>query len=147
MAPTHFVVPSYCPSMLWRGAPVGSPALARNLLLADCRTREGTEVGGGSCLVQLKSAGVGVRLDMAIFDSEPFTNEAGDSVRSLLIRPLYSGPSLDRALVEREEIPVVAFWRTYGFEWSPRSVLAAERFGVGIGGSMFATLIPLTGPP
>ncbi|RYG22679.1 hypothetical protein EON82_16395 [bacterium] len=67
----------------------------------------------------------------------------GTPITSLLVRPLYHSASLREALREFRPIGVVAYWRRFGFEWTPRSLVAAERFGIGLGGSMTARLTRL----
>jgi hypothetical protein len=67
----------------------------------------------------------------------------GTSVGSLLLRPLYHSVPLREALREFRAVEVAVYWRRFGFEWTPGSLVAAERFGIGVGGSMTARLTRL----
>ncbi|RYG15355.1 hypothetical protein EON82_26325 [bacterium] len=67
----------------------------------------------------------------------------GAVIESLLLRPLYHEPSFAQAFSEFKPVTVLAYWRRYGFAWTPRSILAAERFGIGVGGSFTARLTRL----
>ncbi len=80
---------------------------------------------------------------MLLVRCEPVRTPHDSVVTSLLVRGEYFGASLEEALRCGEPIKVVAFWRRLGLPWSARTTIAAERFGVGVGGSMTATLVPL----
>jgi hypothetical protein len=140
--------------LIARPAPVAAvvdpPAVATakvRLLLADNKAMDGTALPIDGILADWNppSGFVGVRRDAILVDCELFDAGDGLLVPSLMIRPFFYRDDLCEALYRREPIPVVAYWRRFGFRWSPRSVDFAERFRLGVGGALMATLVPLLG--
>lgn len=115
------------------------------LLLADCKRMDGTllPVDGLIACWDPSASFVGVQNDAIVVDCELFADDFGTLVPSLLVRPFFSEDDLNAALRAKAPIPIVAYWRRYGFRWSKRSVCWAERFRIGLGGALMATLVPL----
>lgn len=115
------------------------------LLLADCKRMDGTllPVDGLIGCWDPSASFVGFRNDAIVVECEPTPMEDGNVVPSLLVRPFFCGDDLEAALREKAPIPIVAYWRRYGFTWTKRSIRCAQRFRLGLGGALMATLVPL----
>lgn len=117
------------------------------VLLAECKRMDGTllPVDGLIACWDPSASFFGVRQDAIVIECEPFEDDFGNLVPSLLVRPYFCGDDLGEAIRQKAPIPIVAYWRRYGFAWSKRSVHWAQRFRVGLGGALMATLVPLLG--
>lgn len=115
------------------------------LLLAECKRMDGTllPVDGLIGVWDPSASFPCVVPDAIVVSCEPFDSEDGTQISNLLVRPYFKGDDLETSLYEKKPVPVVAYWRRYGFPWSRRSVKAAQRFRIGLGGALMATLVPL----
>jgi hypothetical protein len=128
------------------GLPWGDGYLtSMRLLLDDCVVDRGDPLPDGVLVTPKERQGLSAcsRSESMVLRCEVPVRIDGTSIQSLLVRPLYHSPALREALEAFAPVSVVAYWRRYGFEWTPRSIAAAERFGLGVGGSMAARLTRL----
>ncbi|MGV3615346.1 MAG: hypothetical protein ACO1SV_08435 [Fimbriimonas sp.] len=110
-----------------------------DLLLADCERIGATPEIPNDLLARWDPQSV-VTDDAILVECEPF---GSGPVTQLLLRPYFQGDDLRQARGSRTPIPVVAYWRRRGAPWTPASIHLAERFRIGLGGSLTATLVPL----
>lgn len=64
----------------------------------------------------------------------------GHRLTSLALRAFEAPISVEEAVRHDHAIRVMAYWRRGGFDWTPRSLKLARRFGLGVGGSFLARL-------
>lgn len=118
------------------------------LLLGDCASRQGTISKDGFVRATLHCDAEGrpriERRGSVVVECEELRLD-GARVTSLLLRAYYGGPDFTESLAQDVPFEIVAYWRRYGLDWSPRAIDAAERFGMGVGGSFVATVTRLGG--